>query len=343
MTTETKNETILLVDDEEPVRRPLRKMLTRQGYACLEADCASQAMQQLGGNAVALAILDVVMPYKSGIELLPEIKNQHPDTAVIMATSVIEPDIIIECMKEGAQDYILKPFELAKVLGSLETVLHKRQLALTMKQFQESLKGKVTEQATEIRRLFLGSIESLVCALESKDKYTAGHSRRVSEFTLRISRRMGIPDEQVEDIHYGALLHDVGKIAIDPDIQNKPGKLTQEEYENIMTHAKIGSSIVKPIANENIVDIIKYHHTNYDGSGKDQTLSGSQLPVGVRIVTLADAFDAMTSERPYRAGFSIEDALAEIKRCSGTQFDPEIVDVLLTIPDTELNEIIGLH
>jgi response regulator RpfG family c-di-GMP phosphodiesterase len=343
MTTEIKNAIILLVDDEEPIRRPLRKMLTKRGYSCLEADCASQAMQQLGNNTVALAILDIVMPHKSGLELLPEIKNQHPDTAVVMATAVIEPDIIIECMRAGAQDYIVKPFELDKVIRNLEIVLNKRQLAQTLKQFQESLQGKVDEQATEIRRLFLGSIESLICALESKDKYTAGHSRRVSEFTLTISRYLGIPDKDLEDIHYGALLHDVGKIAINPDIQNKPGKLTKEEYEHIMTHSQIGPSIVKPIANENIINIIKYHHTRFDGSGKNQTLSGAQLPLGVKIVTLADAFDAMTSERPYRQSMTMEEAQSEIKRCSGTQFDPAIVEAFLKIPGPEILAIINLQ
>jgi putative two-component system response regulator len=300
-------------------------------------------MQQLGENTVDLAILDIMMPYKSGLELLPEIKQQHPDIAVVMATAVLEPDTIIKCMKSGAHDYITKPWELDKVLHSLEIVLQKRHLELTLKKFQESLKGKVEEQAVEIRRLFLGSIESLVYALESKDKYTAGHSRRVSAFTMAISQHMGIKAEELEDIRCGSLLHDVGKIAIDPDIQNKPGKLTDEEYECIMTHVQIGPSIVKPIANEHIINIIKYHHTRYDGCGKGQTLSGSQLPIGVRIVTLADAFDAMTSERPYRKSFTLEVALSEVKRCSGTQFDPEVVDVFLKIPEIEIMEIIGLH
>jgi len=139
--------------------------------------------------------------------------------------------------------------------------------------------------------------------LESKDKYTAGHSRRVSEFTLIIAHYMGIPPEELEDIRYGALLHDVGKIAIDPDIQNKPGKLTVDEYEHIMTHATVGPAIVKPIANQNIIDIIHYHHCRFDGRSKDQTLTGAQIPLGVRIVTLADSFDAMTSERPYAKAY----------------------------------------
>jgi response regulator RpfG family c-di-GMP phosphodiesterase len=317
-------------------------MLTKQGYTCLEADCANMAMQQLGDNAVDLAILDIMMPQKSGRELLPEIKEHHPETAVIMATALIEPEVIIECMREGAQDYLMKPYELDKVIRSMEIVLHKRRLAMTLKRFQESLEGKVEEQAVEIRRLFLGSIEALVCALESKDKYTAGHSRRVAEFTLLIARHLGMSADEMEDMHYGALLHDVGKIAIDPDIQNKPGKLTDDEYEQLMTHAQIGPSIVKSIANQNIMDIIRYHHTRYDGHGKGQTMSGAQIPLAVRIVTLADSFDAMTSERPYRKAMHLDLALREVIRCAGTQFDENIVEVFIRIPSKELIAVISL-
>ena len=342
MLTEERKETILIVDDEEPVRRPLKRLLVKNGYSCLEADSAASAMDHLREHEINLAVLDIMMPHKSGLELLPEIKNQYPNIAVVMATAVIEPEIIISCMREGAQDYITKPFDLNKVLHNIEMVLNKKQLELTIKQFQASLQGKVESQALEIRRLFLGSIESLICALESKDRYTAGHSRRVSAFTMTISQNLEISDGELEDIRYGALLHDVGKIAINPQVQNKPGKLTQEEYKYIMTHAQIGPSIVKPIANENIIDIIKYHHTRFDGQVSGQILAGAQIPVGVRMVTLADAFDAMTSERPYRQPLPIEKALSELKSCSGTQFDPKIVEAFLNVPDVEIQRIIKL-
>ncbi|HXY74578.1 MAG TPA: response regulator [Dehalococcoidales bacterium] len=342
MLTEERKETILIVDDEEPVRRPLKRLLVKNGYSCLEADSAASAMDHLREHEINLAVLDIMMPHKSGLELLPEIKNQYPNIAVVMATAVIEPEIIISCMREGAQDYITKPFDLNKVLHNIEMVLNKKQLELTIKQFQASLQGKVESQALEIRRLFLGSIESLICALESKDRYTAGHSRRVSAFTMTISQNLEISDGELEDIRYGALLHDVGKIAINPQVQNKPGKLTQEEYKYIMTHAQIGPSIVKPIANKNIIDIIKYHHTRFDGQVSGQILAGAQIPVGVRMVTLADAFDAMTSERPYRQPLPIEKALSELKSCSGTQFDPKIVEAFLNVPDVEIQRIIKL-
>jgi len=341
MTNENKNETILVVDDEEMVRLPVRRKLIKEGYGCVEAECAHRAMEQLHAMPVALTILDIMMPGKSGLELLPEIREGFPDTAVIMATAVAEPDVIIQCLRNGAQDYITKPFELNAVVRSVETTLRKRHLELMMRDYQASLQGKVEQQAKQIHKLFLGAVEALVSALEAKDRYTAGHSRRVSEFSRILSDHLGMTDEEKEDLRWGSLLHDVGKIAIDPSIQNKPGRLTKEEYDELMTHTQVGPRIVKPVANDNITNIIKYHHTRYDGSIPYQSLVGSKIPICVRIVTLADAFDAMTSDRPYRKGCSLGEAFSEIKRCSGTQFDPELVNIFAEIPTSEIQAIIN--
>jgi len=339
MTTEKKNETILVVDDEESIRRPLHRKLVKEGYGCLEADSAPKAIEQLRAMPIELVILDIMMPRKSGLELLPDIREGFPDTSVIMATAVNDPNVIIQCLKNGAQDYIMKPFHLDKALRSVETILRKRHLELMMRDYQASLQGKVEEQAKQMRQLFLGAVESLVSALEAKDAYTAGHSRRVNEFSLILSDHLALTDEEKEDLRWGALLHDVGKIAIDPTIQNKPGRLTKEEYDEIMTHTQVGPRIVKPVANENVMNIIKYHHTRYDGSVPSQNQISSQIPICVRIVTLADAFDAMTSDRPYRRGCSIEDAFSEMKRCSGKQFDPELVNILINIPPSEIGKV----
>jgi putative nucleotidyltransferase with HDIG domain len=180
----------------------------------------------------------------------------------------------------------------------------------------------------------------LVTALESKDAYTAGHSRRVNLLAYAISQRMGFTAEESDTLRWGALLHDVGKIAIDPAIQNKPGKLTPEEYQQIMTHTQLGTRIVKAVANEDILDIIRYHHTRYDGGGRNEELDGRDIPITARIVTLADAFDAMTSDRPYRKSLSVQEAFSEVVRCSGGQFDPAVVDAFLQIPDDEVVKIV---
>jgi putative two-component system response regulator len=293
----------------------------------------------LRSNRVELAVLDIMMPGRSGVELLPEIRKEHPDTAVIMATAVADPNIIVRCMREGAQDYILKPFDLDDVARTIQRVLHKRQLELLVKDYQFKLQGKVEEQSKQIRQLFLGAIESLVRALEAKDPYTAGHSRRVKELASAISLRMGMTDEDFDDLCWGALLHDVGKIAVDPAIQNKPGKLTPEEYEHVMSHAQVGPRIVKAVADENMLNIIRYHHSRYDSPG--QVEAGTNVPIGARVVTVADAFDAMTSDRPYRKGLTLEEALFETRRCAGTQFDPSVVDAFLSIPVPEIRAIVG--
>jgi len=278
-----------------------------------------------------LVILDIKMPGKSGIELLPEIKAKYPTMAVIMATAITDAGNAINCMKEGADDYICKPFNLEEVVISADKALEKRRLELEIKEYQERLQQKVEEQTAEIRRIFLGAIEALVFALEAKDKYTAGHSRRVTKISLAIGKELGLSRDEIEDLRWGSLLHDVGKIAVDQSIQNKPEKLTPVEYEHIMIHTQIGAGIVKPVVNDRVVDMIIHHHDHYDGTGLNQTVAGEDIPLGARIMAVADAFDAMTSHRPYRPAMPVEEALREIKRCVDTQFDPVAARAFLKI------------
>ena len=327
---------ILVVDDEEMIRRSLRRKLTKEGYQCQEAANAEEVLEQLKVGPAELVILDVMMPGRSGMQILPEIRENHPDTAVIMATAVTDANVIIECMKNGAQDYLAKPFNLDDVILSVERVLRKRMLEVQLDEYKRQLEEKVEEQTGEIRGLFLAAIESLVSALEAKDRYTAGHSRRVADIAVAIGQELGLMSHEMDDLHWGALLHDVGKIAVDPAIQNKPGKLTPEQYQHIMIHAHVGPGIVKPVANDAVADIIRYHHHHYDGSSPDQERRGDKIPLGARIVAVADALDAMTSDRPYRSAMPLKEALDEIKRCAGTQLDPKVVAAFLKIPVAEI-------
>jgi putative two-component system response regulator len=326
-----KERQILIVDDEAPIRKLLRKKLTSAGYPCLEADSGEQAFARLENGDFGLLILDVNMPGKSGLDLLPELKMNYPDTAIIMATAVAETSIAVECMKRGAEDYICKPFNLDEVVMSVERTFDKRELQLKIKEYQRSLEQKVGEQTDEIRKLFLGAIESLVFALEAKDKYTGGHSRRVADIAVALGMKLGLKGDEISDLRWAGLLHDVGKIAVDQMIQNKPGKLNREEYEHIMIHAHVGAGIVKPVVNESVVEIIEHHHDHYDGTGLHQTVAGEKIPLGARILAVADSYDAMTSDRPYRAALSQEEAFKEIEICSGTQFDPDIAAAFLNI------------
>ena len=276
-----------------------------------------------------LIMLDMKMPGKSGMELLAELKANYPDTAVIMATAVAEANLAIQCIRLGADDYITKPFNLDEVVLNVEKTLEKRMLEQQIKGYQKHLQQKVDQQTVEIRKLFLGSIESLVFALEAKDKYTAGHSRRVTKIALAIGQELKLSEEDLENLRWGSLLHDVGKIAVDHFVQNKPGKLTPAEYEHIMIHAHVGAGIVKHVVNEKVVAIVEHHHDYYNGAGLHQVIAGEDIPLGARILTIADAFDAMTSDRPYRPAMPVEKACHEIERCSGTQFDPVVARAFL--------------
>ena len=296
---------ILIVDDMATSRRLLYRRLSKEGYRCEEADSAGQALDRLRRSPAELVLLDINMPGKSGSELLPEIKANYPDMAVVMATAVDETDVVIECMKRGADDYLCKPFNLNDVAPVVQRALEKRKLQINIREYQQHLEQEVGHQTKEIRRLFLGAIEALVSALEAKDRYTAGHSRRVTEIALAIGRELGLSASDMEDLRWGSLLHDVGKIAVDQLVQNKPGRLTPEEYEHVMMHSHLGAGIVKPVVNDKVVEIVEHHHDHYDGTGLHQVLSGESIPLGARILAVADAFDAMTSNRPYRSAISI--------------------------------------
>jgi putative two-component system response regulator len=326
-----EQETLLIVDDEAAIRKLLRQKLSREGYRCEEANTAEQVLNTLGTNLIALVILDIKMPGKSGIELLPEIKSDYPYTAVIMATAINDINIAVQCLKQGADDYVCKPFNLEEVTLAVQRALEKRHLQLEVREYQQFLEERVEEQTGEIKKLFLGAIEALVSALEAKDKYTGGHSRRVTELALALGNELGLSAKDIEELRWASLLHDIGKIAIHEVIQNKPGKLTREEYEHIMTHTYVGAHIVKPVVNGKIAEMIEHHHDHYDGSGLHQVVKGNDIPLGARIIAVADAFDAMISDRPYRSAISVAESINEIKSCAGAQFDPVIVTAFLKI------------
>jgi putative two-component system response regulator len=326
---QNQQETVLIVDNEAGIRRLLHQSLSREGYRCEEADTTEQILNRLKASPTELVILDIKMPGKAGKEVLAEIKANYPDTAVIMTTAVTGISTAIQCMRQGADDYICKPFNLDEVNLSVQRALEKRQLQLKIKEYQQYLEEKVEKQTVKIRELFLAAFEALVCALEAKDSYTAGHSRRVTDIAVAIGSKLNFSEDDIEDMRWGSLLHDVGKIAVDQLIQNKPGRLTPEEYEHIMIHAHVGANIVRPVVNDRVIMMIEHHHDHYDGSGLHQTVAGNDIPLAARILAVADAYDAMTSERPYRSAKSKKEALDEIKRCTGTQFDPAVVTAFL--------------
>jgi len=330
-TTSWSEKTVLIVDDEELMRRAIRIKLTKEGCRCFEACCANEALSQLEGRPFDLVILDIKMPGRSGSDLLPEIRREYPDTAVIMATAVIDAKTIVQCMKDGAHDFIPKPFEFEELLLAVGNSLIKNRIEGELKFHMNNLEKTVDDHGREIRKLTLASFESLAMALEAKDEYSAGHSRRVVKFSEATGLQLGLSEIEMDDLHWGALLHDIGKIAVDPHILNKEEHLTKEEYGHIMIHSQIGPSIVEPVANKNIQDIIRYHHDRYDGTNSVRDTNAADIPIGARIVAVADTYDAITTNRPYRSALSGEEACAEIEKNSGTQFHPQVASAFLYI------------
>lgn len=333
-----KTESILIVDDEESVRRLLNNKLTNDGYRCLEASDSAEALDELRRKSIGLVMLDIKMPGKSGVELLPEIKSIYPDISVIMLTATDDIHIAIQCMKQGAYDYITKPFELEEISISVSRALEKRRLELENKEYQQHLEEKVAEQANKIRSAFISAITSLVYALEAKDAYTSGHSQRVAELSAAIARELRLPPDKIGKLKLAGLLHDIGKIGIQESVLNKPGRLTEAEFELVKRHPVIGERILRPIIEtEEILEVVRSHHERYNGNGYPDGLQKDEIPLGARILAISDAYEAMTSERPYRHAMSADAAHGEIERNKGTQFDPEIADAFNKIEEPRIS------
>ncbi|MFC1904156.1 HD domain-containing phosphohydrolase [Chloroflexota bacterium] len=328
-------EQILIVDDEEGIRRLLHRKLSSLGYQCQEAGSAEQALETLRSKPPELVLLDIRMPGKPGNELLPEIKAKYPDITVIMVTAITDTSIAIQCIRQGAYDYITKPFNLDEVVLSVARAQEKRRLELENREYQQHLEQKVEEQAKRIRTSFLNALTALTYALEANDRYTSGHSQRVSKISVATAKGLGVSQDGIEKIRLAGLIHDIGKIGIKESILNKPGRVTDEEYQHIKSHPEVGARILIPIVKDDeILEIVAHHHERYDGAGYPDGLSGEQIPLGARILIVADSYDAMTSERPYRSAIDVEKACAEIERCKGSQFVPEVADTFLKIRES---------
>jgi putative two-component system response regulator len=254
----------------------------------------------------------------------------YPDIAVIMITATDSAETAIEMLKAGAYDYIIKPIYFNELPLRVQRALDRRKLMLENKEYRRDLEEKVRQQTDKIREAFQNSLKSLALALEAKDKYTSGHSQRVADIAVKIARKLKMSPEEIERLSFASLVHDIGKIGIKEAIINKEGGLTDEEYIYISTHSVIGENILTPvIEDKEILKMVRHHHERYDGRGYPDGLSGQQIPLGARILAVADMFDAMTSDRPYRKSVSHEVAMGELKRHASTQFDPQVVDAFI--------------
>jgi putative two-component system response regulator len=323
----------LVVDDEPRLRQVLVRLMQSDGFACREAGSGVEALAALKREPATLVLTDLRMPQMDGIELLRQVRARYPDTAVVLITAVADVEVAVSCLAIGAMDYLTKPFHLEEVRARVSQALEKRLLIIENRDYQERLEERVAEQARRIEEMFLGSIQSFAEALEVKDPYTRGHSVRVSQYSSEIARTLGLDEDVVHQIELGGHVHDIGKIGVREAVLNKPGPLTDEEYEHIMTHPVLGWRILSPLLTDTplILNVVRSHHERMDGRGVPDGLAGSEIPLEARIVCVADAFDAMTSGRPYRRGgqMTMAAGIAELERCSGTQFDPDVLRAFL--------------
>ena len=338
---------ILVVDDELPVRSMISATLERQGYNVQSCASGREAIALLGRNAFDLVLSDIVMQDGNGIALLEQIHSQQPQLPVVMVTAIHDISVAIDAMRRGAYDYLLKPFEREHLISTVQRALTRRQELQESHSYQQSLEEAVRARTEMLRQAMEDlehsydvTLEALGDALDLKDSETEGHSKRVTAYTIALARAMGINPADIKVIARGAFLHDIGKMAIPDEILLKPDTLTPEEQEVMREHCGRGYHILRKIPFlSGAAEIVFTHQEHHDGSGYPNRLRGNEIPIGARIFSVADTLDAITSDRPYRKARGFDAAREEILRCSGTQFDPAVVEVFLKIPNELWHEL----
>jgi len=317
-------------------------MLTHANYKCRQAASGLEAIALLdSGEEFELMLSDLMMADLDGIGLLERTKERFPDMPVVMVTAVHDISVALAAIRNGAYDYLPKPFEREQLLATVRRAMENRRLKLENRAYQTNLETLVAARTEQLRKAMVElersydiTLEALGDALDLKDRETEGHSRRVTAFTIAIARAMGLTAEQIRVIARGAFLHDIGKMAIPDAILNKPGALTPDEVGIMREHSYHGYQIVKKIPFlQEAAEIVYAHQERFDGTGYPRGLKGEQIPLGARMFAVADTLDAITSDRPYRPAQTLTAAREEIQRWAGRQFDPEVVKMFLSMPE----------
>ncbi len=336
-----------MVDDENQVRAMIGSTLERHGYEVHLASSGRDALEAISLRTFDLVLTDIVMQDVNGIALLERVHSQLPNLPVVMVTAIHDISVAIDSMRRGAYDYLLKPFEREHLMNTVHRALDHKQILDESHNYQQSLEQMVRARTEMLRHAMEDlehsydvTLEALGDALDLKDSETEGHSKRVTAYTIALARAMGIPPADIKVIARGAFLHDVGKMAIPDEILRKPGTLTLDEQSVMREHCTRGYHMLRKIPFlAGAAEIVFCHQEHFDGSGYPSGIRGHEIPVGARIFAVADTLDAITSDRPYRRARSFDAAREEILRCSGTQFDPSVVEVFLKIPNELWQEL----
>jgi putative nucleotidyltransferase with HDIG domain len=332
---------VLIVDDDPALRKILSVMLTQADFRCRTAACGEEALRILESHPTDVVISDLRMPGISGMDLLIEVRERYPQLAFLMVTGEDETRVGVRAMQLGADDYLLKPFDVDVVLGSLHRALQRKKLEREVQEYRLHLEEMVSERTQQLRaallqteRSYEDTLEALGAAIDLRDSPTAGHSRRVFLYSMELAKSIGGLEQEIRSIAMGAWLHDIGKLATPDRVLLKPGPLTESEWEIMRRHARIGYELVKSISFlAGAAEIVLTHHERFDGSGYPQGLRAEEIPFSARIFAVADTLDAMTSDRPYRAALPLQAARDVIERGSGTLFDPLVVTAFLRVPN----------
>jgi putative nucleotidyltransferase with HDIG domain len=335
----TASPRILIVDDEVEITEILADLLS-EDYECVRAGSAEQALSQLADNQFQLVISDITMPGMTGLEMIPHVKERSPETVVVMISGMQTVESAIGALRLGAFDYLMKPFDLRQVEAVVKRALEHHDLVVAKQRYENHLEELVEQRTAELDRAlnslegaYRSTLKALTAALETRDSETHGHSERVVSYSLRLGREYGLSSEEMKSLEFGSLLHDIGKIGVPDSILRKPAKLTEEEWVRMREHPVHGQQILRGIEFlQGAARVVAQHHEQWDGSGYPLGLRAEEIDICARIFAVADAFDAITSDRVYRRGKSYEAAAQELDDWAGRQFDPKIVEAFHRVP-----------
>lgn len=330
---------IVTTDDDPAIRKIVKVLLSKEGYevtTCKDGHELAATLRERE-TTVNLVLLDIKMPGPSGFDILTMMQQEYPHIPIIMLTAFSDLDTGMKAIRQGAADYLAKPVRKSDLLTCVDRVISNSQLnqeeAATQSEYiayQKELEQKLHDAYTSLKNTTLATLEAFSETIEQKDTYTKGHCNRVRTISVQMGKKLHLTHEQLMVLEGGSILHDIGKIGIPERILNKPDSLTQQEFEMIKMHPIAGERIINHIELfSSYQPIIRSHHERIDGKGYPDGLQGDKIPLVVRIVTLADSYDAMTTSRAYRSAMPIETAVEELKRCSGTQFDSDLVKLFI--------------
>ena len=333
---------ILIVDEDTIVRDILERKLVDLGYECESCGNYTKALSLLTNSRFDLLLADVTIPRPNGQVILKEALRVSPNIAVILLTSVVDIETAVNSLKEGAYDYITKPFSIEEVSIRVSRALEKHRLLLENQNYQRTLEERVASRTRQLQETlgvlehtYYSTLVALSKTLDSRDAGSDGHSLRVTVYATLLARQIGMSEAEIKTIEQGVLLHDIGKVGVPDALLRKPGKLSPDELLLMQKHPVIGYRILSSIKFlKGAAQLVLHHHEQYDGNGYPYGLKGNAIYPGARIFAIADALDDFTSDCPFQAAVSFESAIRKIEEMSGTQLDPDFVREFLKIPAT---------